>query len=186
MRAIAAVAVAVLPRSSSCLVFSSPPRGSRAAARVHVHVHAHARATRAAVVDADDAFATMIATDVDDDADADWRHDIRPRWIPMELAELASEDLSMSFEEYARTHADAEAYTSCDDDGDDLHECDGLGSYLGPIRWLRMTDEARNGMDDAHLSVWRDVWSRPRMAVDLADRVSRECLRCVRLSSRPA
>ena len=104
----------------------------------------------------------------------------------MELAELASEDLSMSFEEYARTHADAEAYTSCDDDGDDLHECDGLGSYLGPTRWLRMTDEARDGMDDAHLSVWRDVWSRPRMAVDLADRVSRECLRCVPLSLRPA
>jgi hypothetical protein len=98
----------------------------------------------------------------------------------MELAELASEDARMTPSEYVRTHADVEAYTSCDDEGDDLHECDAMSSYMGPTKWLHLTDEASGGVSDVHLSVWRDVWTRPRMAIELADRVSRECMRCVR------
>lgn len=58
-----------------------------------------------------------------------------PDWVPMELVELAAEDSDMSLEEFVATFADAEAYTSCDDEGDDLHECDFFGQYLGTF-WI--------------------------------------------------
>lgn len=97
----------------------------------------------------------------------------------MELVELAADDVHLTPEEFVRLHADVEAYTSCDDDGDDFHECDSLGHYLGPLKWLRLTTRAYEcvpGMD-VHFEIWKDAWSRPREAVDLADKVSKECMR---------
>jgi len=102
---------------------------------------------------------------------------VKPRWVPWELAELAAEDMQISQEEFVKTFADVEAYTSCDDEADDFHECDFFGQYLGPTKWLHLTPEARASIDDIHFSIWRDVWSRPHGAVDLADKVSNECLR---------
>ncbi|KAL7537404.1 hypothetical protein ACHAWF_005753 [Thalassiosira exigua] len=102
-----------------------------------------------------------------------------PRWIPAELAELAAEDSSLSPAEFALRHADAEACTSCDDEGDDFHECDFFGQYLGPIKWIRLTDDAlrREVVGAAHVRIWEDVWSRPSGAVELAEKVAKDCLR---------
>ena len=43
----------------------------------------------------------------------------KPHWIPMELVELASEDLQLTQDEFIQSFVDVEAYTSCDDEGDD-------------------------------------------------------------------
>ena len=37
----------------------------------------------------------------------------------MELVELASEDLQLTQDEFIQSYVDVEAYTSCDDEGDD-------------------------------------------------------------------
>jgi len=97
----------------------------------------------------------------------------------MELVELASEDLHITHEEFISTYADIEAYTSCDDEGDDFHECDFMNSYLGPTRWIHLTANAQKEIDDIHFSIWKDVWEYPHEAVDVADKVSKECLRYV-------
>mmetsp|Transcript_34165 Transcript_34165/g.71930 ORF Transcript_34165/g.71930 Transcript_34165/m.71930 type:complete len:370 (-) Transcript_34165:286-1395(-) len=101
----------------------------------------------------------------------------RPSWVPWELVELASEDLSMTQQDFVQTYADIEAYTSCDDEGDEFHECDFFNNYLGPTKWLHLTPLAKNVIDEVHFAIWREVWTRPRVAVDLADKVSKECLR---------
>ena len=172
-------------RDSSCLALSSssPPRRrtTATASRTMTTTTTTTTTTLPAASFDDDAFdddAIVAAATTATTAAPPARP--RPRWIPMELAELASEDARMTPSEYVRTHADVEAYTSCDDDGDDLHECDAMSSYMGPTKWLHLTDEASNSVSDVHLSVWRDVWARPRMAIELADSVSRECMRCVR------
>ncbi|KAL7481684.1 hypothetical protein ACHAW6_008765 [Cyclotella cf. meneghiniana] len=100
-----------------------------------------------------------------------------PDWVPMELVELAAEDSDMSLEEFVATFADAEAYTSCDDEGDDLHECDFFGQYLGPTKWLHLTPRAQKCVDQVHFTIWKDVWSHPHGMVDVADKVSKETLR---------
>ena len=97
----------------------------------------------------------------------------------MELVELASEDLQMSHEEFIQHYADIEAYTSCDDEGDDFHECDFFKHYLGPTKWVHLTPEAKQEINDLHFSIWQDVWMYPHEAVDIADKVSKECLRYV-------
>ena len=97
----------------------------------------------------------------------------------MELIELACEDAHMTREEFIRTYADIEAYTSCDDEGDDFHQCDFFDQFLGPTKWLHLTPEAQGKIDDIHFRIWKDVWSHPTPAVDLADKVSNECLRWV-------
>ena len=103
----------------------------------------------------------------------------KPNWVPMELVELASEDLQMSHEEFIQHYADIEAYTSCDDEGDDFHECDFFKHYLGPTKWVHLTPEAKQEINDLHFSIWQDVWMYPHEAVDIADKVSKECLRYV-------
>ena len=127
--------------------------------------------------------------------------------MPYELIELASDDRNMPPSQFIKLHCDVEAYTSCDDDGDDFHECDFFGHYLGPTKWVRLAEEAssvdgdgnyysekssenkstaaekseeehdRFIIDECHLSIWKDVWSHPHPAVDLADKVSTDCLR---------
>ena len=94
----------------------------------------------------------------------------KPHWVPQELAELAADDAGVSPEEFVRTHADVEAYTSCDDEGDDFHECDFMSQFLGPTKWLHLTKEARELMDDGHFMIWKDVWKNPHGAVELADK----------------
>lgn len=37
----------------------------------------------------------------------------------------------MDVEEFITQYVDGEVYTSCDDEGDELHECDFFGMYLG-------------------------------------------------------
>lgn len=102
---------------------------------------------------------------------------INPNWIPMELVELAAEDLHMTDEDFIETYADIEAYTSCDDDGDDFHECDFFKNYLGPTKWLHLTAEAHQSINEMHFSIWKDVWAHPHASVDVADTVSKEVLR---------
>lgn len=51
----------------------------------------------------------------------------------MELISVLASEQSMQVEEFILTYVDAEAYTSCDDEGDELHECDFFGMYLGGL-----------------------------------------------------
>jgi hypothetical protein len=104
-------------------------------------------------------------------------HLTKPQWIPMELVELASEDLHLTQDEFIQSYVDVEAYTSCDDEGDDFHECDFFQHYLGPTKWVHLTPDAM--INDVHLDIWKDVWSHPHEAIDVADKVSKECLRYV-------
>lgn len=106
----------------------------------------------------------------------------KPQWVPMELVELLSDDLHIDPHQFAQSYADVEAYTSCDDDGDDFHECDFFDQFLGPTKWLHLTPEAqRMAMHDhdeaIHFEMWKGVWEEPHGAVDLADKVSKDCLR---------
>ena len=104
----------------------------------------------------------------------------KPNWVPMELVELvATEELQISPEEFIQNYADIEAYTSCDDEGDDFHECDFFKHYLGPTKWLHLTPRAHQSIDAMHFDIWKDVWSHTQNAVDLADKVSKDCLRYV-------
>lgn len=96
----------------------------------------------------------------------------------MEIIELAAEDLQMPPSEFIQTYSDIEAYTSCDDDEDSLHECDFFGQYLGPTKWLHLTPLAREcGVNRLHFEIWRDVWMNPHGSVEVADKVSKEALR---------
>ena len=96
----------------------------------------------------------------------------------MELVELASEDLQLTQEEFIHSHVDVEAYTSCDDEGDDFHECDYFQQYLGPTKWVHLKNPADDTtIHEIHLDIWKDVWSHPHEAIDVADKVSKECLR---------
>eukprot|EP00579_Thalassiosira_antarctica_P002761 CAMPEP_0201876208 /NCGR_PEP_ID=MMETSP0902-20130614/7960_1 /ASSEMBLY_ACC=CAM_ASM_000551 /TAXON_ID=420261 /ORGANISM="Thalassiosira antarctica, Strain CCMP982" /LENGTH=320 /DNA_ID=CAMNT_0048403405 /DNA_START=31 /DNA_END=993 /DNA_ORIENTATION=+ len=120
----------------------------------------------------------LLYTNSNTDAIADNRPlQIKPNWVPWELVELAAADMQMTEEEFVETFADIEAYTSCDDEGDDFHECDFFKNYLGPTKWLHLTPEAQTSIDKIHFSIWKDVWSRPYESVDVADKVSKECLR---------
>jgi hypothetical protein len=49
----------------------------------------------------------------------------------MELISILASEKSMDVEEFIIKNVDGEVYTSCDDDGDELHECDFFGMYLG-------------------------------------------------------
>lgn len=110
----------------------------------------------------------------------------KPKWIPMELVELVceGEDLTLTPQQFIRTYADIEAYTGCDDEGDDFHECDFFEQFLGPTKWVHLTPQAQvagedgdSVIGDVHYKIWKDVWKNPSQAVDLADKVSKECLR---------
>ena len=100
----------------------------------------------------------------------------------MELVELASEDLQLTRDEFIYSHVDIEAYTSCDDTGDSFHECDFFQQYLGPTKWVHLmtnptADDDTTIINEIHLDIWKDVWSHPHEAIDVADKVSKECLR---------
>lgn len=116
-------------------------------------------------------------------AEVNFEHDAfptvcAPEWIPMELAELAAEDLKVTTDWFVGRFVDKEAYTSCDDDEDDVHECDEFGQYLGPTKWLHLRPEAYRDhvIDEAHFIIWRDVLCRPHSMVNVADLVSKEML----------
>jgi len=57
----------------------------------------------------------------------------KPSWVPMELIELIAEEHHTSLKDFISHFVDGEAYTSCDDEGDELHECDFFGQYLGTL-----------------------------------------------------
>lgn len=48
---------------------------------------------------------------------------IAPPWVPMELIEVLASEQAMLTKEFVKAYVDGEAYTSCDDEGDGLHEC---------------------------------------------------------------
>ena len=56
---------------------------------------------------------------------------LKPEWVPMELISILASEKSMNVEDFISIYVDGEVYTSCDDEGDDLHECDFFGMYLG-------------------------------------------------------
>ena len=56
---------------------------------------------------------------------------LKPEWVPMELISILASETSMNVEDFISIYVDGEVYTSCDDEGDDLHECDFFGMYLG-------------------------------------------------------
>ena len=47
----------------------------------------------------------------------------------MELIELLASEQEMLTTEFVKAYVDGEAYTSCDDEGDGLHECGKLASW---------------------------------------------------------
>mmetsp|Transcript_10629 Transcript_10629/g.15777 ORF Transcript_10629/g.15777 Transcript_10629/m.15777 type:complete len:339 (-) Transcript_10629:125-1141(-) len=102
----------------------------------------------------------------------------KPQWVPMEIIELAAEDLAIPPSQFIQTYSDIEAYTSCDDDEDALHECDFFGQYLGPTKWVHLTPLAiDSGVNRLHFEIWREVWQNPHGSVEVADVVSKETLR---------
>ena len=104
----------------------------------------------------------------------------KPEWVPMEIIELAASDLHITPSQFIQHYSDIEAYTSCDDDEDSLHECDFFGQFLGPTKWVHLTPLAREGgevVNRLHFEIWRDVWERPHGSVEVADVVSKETLR---------
>jgi hypothetical protein len=94
----------------------------------------------------------------------------------MELIELLASEQHLTAEEFVGQYVDGEAYTSCDDEGDGLHECDFFGQYLGPTKWLHLTPSAHESVDQIHFTIWKDVWKNPHSSVDVADRVSKEVM----------
>jgi hypothetical protein len=60
----------------------------------------------------------------------------KPAWVPMELIEILASDCEIPLGEFVTRYVDGEAYTSCDDEGDELHECDFFGQYLGTCLFL--------------------------------------------------
>lgn len=101
---------------------------------------------------------------------------LKPEWVPMELISILASDKSMNVEDFISLYVDGEVYTSCDDEGDELHECDFFGMYLGPTKWLHLTSEAHNCIDQIHFKIWQDVWANPHSSVDVADKVSKKVL----------
>ena len=96
----------------------------------------------------------------------------------MEIIELAAADLQISPSQFIQTYSDIEAYTSCDDDEDSLHECDFFGQYLGPTKWVHLTPLAQQcGVNRLHFEIWKDVWQNPTSYVEVAGAVSKEALR---------
>jgi hypothetical protein len=49
--------------------------------------------------------------------------------------------------------------------------------HTGPTKWLHLTPSAQESIDQVHFTIWKDVWKNPHVAVDVADRVSREVMR---------
>jgi len=100
----------------------------------------------------------------------------------MEIIELAASDLHIPPSQFLTHYSDIEAYTSCDDDEDSLHECDFFGQYLGPTKWVHLTPVALRGegggvVNRLHFEIWKEVWERPSGSVEVADMVSKETLR---------
>ncbi len=96
----------------------------------------------------------------------------------MEIIELASSDLQISPSQFLQDYTNIEAYTSCDDDDDELHECDFFGQYLGPTKWVHLTPLAiAEKVNRWHFEIWREVWEKPSGSVVIADLVSKEVLR---------
>ncbi len=96
----------------------------------------------------------------------------------MEIIELASSDLQISPSQFLQDYTNIEAYTSCDDDDDELHECDFFGQYLGPTKWVHLTPVGiAEKVNRWHFEIWREVWEKPSGSVVIADLVSKEVLR---------
>ena len=98
----------------------------------------------------------------------------------MEIIELAASDLQIPSSQFLTHYSDIEAYTSCDDDQDSLHECDFFGQYLGPTKWVHLTPLAAEGggvVNRLHFDIWKEVWEDPHGSVEVADLVSKETLR---------
>lgn len=100
----------------------------------------------------------------------------KPSWVPMELIEFLASEQHLTSEEFIVQYVDGEAFTSCDDEGDGLHECDFFGQYLGPTKWLHLTPLAHKAVDQIHFTIWEDAWKNPHSSVDVADKVSKEVM----------
>mmetsp|Transcript_13637 Transcript_13637/g.29578 ORF Transcript_13637/g.29578 Transcript_13637/m.29578 type:complete len:340 (-) Transcript_13637:147-1166(-) len=103
----------------------------------------------------------------------------RPSWVPLELIELAAADAQSPLSNFILRHTDMEAFTSCDDESDELHECDFFGQYLGPTKWVHLTSSTDGDgcIEDVHFEIWKDSWRNPSAMVEVADRVGKEVIR---------
>ena len=96
-------------------------------------------------------------------------------WITLETAQRVANDmLHISVEEFEFQFADVEAYTSCDDEGDGLHECDFIEDFFQPTKWIHLRPDIKEALASsvAMTPSEDDVWGQPANLISLADQVT--------------
>ena len=95
-------------------------------------------------------------------------------WITLETAQKCAHDMHMSVEEFEYKYADVEAYTSCDDEGDGLHECAFIEDFFEPTKWIHLRPDIKEALGSSVVMTPSedDVWSQPANLISLADQIT--------------
>mmetsp|Transcript_3612 Transcript_3612/g.10275 ORF Transcript_3612/g.10275 Transcript_3612/m.10275 type:complete len:351 (+) Transcript_3612:57-1109(+) len=95
-------------------------------------------------------------------------------WITLETAQSVAHDMHISVEEFEYKYADVEAYTSCDDEGDELHECAIIEDFFHPTKWIHLRPDIKEtlGSSVTMTPSEDDVWSQPANLISLADQIT--------------
>mmetsp|Transcript_36344 Transcript_36344/g.79534 ORF Transcript_36344/g.79534 Transcript_36344/m.79534 type:complete len:360 (+) Transcript_36344:70-1149(+) len=113
-------------------------------------------------------------------------------WITFETAEKAARGMNISVQEFEYKYADVEAYTSCDDEGDGLHECDLIEDFFHPTKWLHLRSDIRAALGRIDTAAKTpptedEIWSQPSTLIALADTITKETTKwCERFILRSA
>lgn len=95
-------------------------------------------------------------------------------WITLETAQKCANDMHMTVEEFEYNYADVEAYTSCDDEGDGLHECAFIEDFFEPTKWIHLRPDIKEALGSSVVMTPSedDVWSQPANLISLADQIT--------------
>ena len=95
-------------------------------------------------------------------------------WITFETAQRVAHDMHIPVEEFEYKYADVEAYTSCDDEGDGLHECAFIEDFFQPTKWIHLRPDIKEalGSSVAVTPSEGDVWSQPANLISMADQIA--------------
>ena len=95
-------------------------------------------------------------------------------WITLETAQKCASDMHMSVEEFEYMYADVEAFTSCDDEGDGLHECAFIEDFFEPTKWIHLRPDIKEALGSSVVMTPTedDVWSQPANLISLADQIT--------------
>lgn len=95
-------------------------------------------------------------------------------WITFETAQRVAHDMHIPVEEFEYKYADVAAYTSCDDEGDGLHECAFIEDFFQPTKWIHLRPDIKEalGSSVAMTPSEDDVWSQPANLISMADQIT--------------